>query len=194
MLQGKQVLKRLKMPRANVRQTISKLRLNVLSLVMAYTGVMRGLTVFSLFSVDMRLKGIFGLIFGFYWCEYQRIVNDNNSILHLSHAFILAWVSGLPKGLGERRFSLFRFHLSPFPQKRLILRLHLFTVDHILMNWKIIITTSTIIIIVIIKTPHNADATVKKNSRKSVNYWLYAVFKSWEIKFKLKIDKSSSGK
>ena len=190
MLQGKQVLKRLKMPRANVRQTISKLRLNVLSPVMAYTVVMRGLTVFSLFSVDMRLKGIFG----FYWCEYQRIVNDNNSILHLSHAFILAWVSGLPKGLGERRFSLFRFHLSPFPQKRLILRLHLFTVDNILMNWKIIITTTTIIIIVIIKTPHNADATVKKKSRKSVNYWLYAVFKSWEIKFKLKIDKSSSGK
>ena len=151
---------------------------------------MRGLTVFLLFSVDMKLNRIFG----FNWCEYQGIVNDNNSILHLSHAFILAWVSGLPKGLGERRFSLFRFHLSPFPQKRLILRLHLFTVDNILMNWKIIITTTTIIIIVIIKTPHNADATVKKNSRKSVNYWLYAVFKSWEIKFKLKIDKSSSGK
>ena len=47
---------------------------------------------------------------------------------------ILAWVSGLPKWLGERRFemgegekrkflSFFRFHLSPFPQKRLILRL-----------------------------------------------------------------------
>ena len=45
----------------------------------------------------------------------------------------IAWVSGLPKGLGERRFemgegggealSFFRFHLSPFPQKRLILRL-----------------------------------------------------------------------
>ena len=31
----------------------------------------------------------------------------------------VAWVSGLPTGLGERRF----FHFSPFPQKRLILRL-----------------------------------------------------------------------
>ena len=30
----------------------------------------------------------------------------------------LAWVSGLPTGLGEKRF-----HFSPFPQKRLILRL-----------------------------------------------------------------------
>ena len=46
----------------------------------------------------------------------------------------LAWVSGPPKGLRERRFetgeggggealSLFPFHLCPFPQKRLILRL-----------------------------------------------------------------------
>ena len=149
---------------------------------------MRDLTVFLLFSVDMKLKRIFG----FNWCEYQGIVNDNNSILHLSHAFMLAWVSGLPKGLGERRFSLFRFHLSPFPQKRLILRLHLFTVDNILINWKIIIKTTTTIIIVIIKTPHNADGHSKKNSWKSVNYWLYCtVFKSWEIKFKLKIDKSS---
>ena len=49
---------------------------------------------------------------------------------------VIAWVSGLPKWLGERRFemgeggggealSFFRFHLSPFPQKRLILRLFL---------------------------------------------------------------------
>ena len=55
---------------------------------------------------------------------------------------LLAWVSGLPEGVGERRFldggggrgsfspsalSLFRFHLSPFPQKRLILRLIIYT-------------------------------------------------------------------
>ena len=33
----------------------------------------------------------------------------------------VAWVSGLPKGIGERSFalSLFRFYLSPFPLKRL---------------------------------------------------------------------------
>ena len=35
---------------------------------------------------------------------------------------LLAWVSGLPKGLGERRFQIFPL----FPQKRLILRLLLF--------------------------------------------------------------------
>ena len=34
-------------------------------------------------------------------------------IYFITHAR-LAWVSGLPKGLGERRF-LIRFHLSPFP-------------------------------------------------------------------------------
>ena len=54
----------------------------------------------------------------------QRILHSRPSITH-----ILAWVSGLPTGLGERTLFLFRFHFSPFPQKRLILRLPY-------LNWK----------------------------------------------------------
>lgn len=43
--------------------------------------------------------------------------------------------------------------------------IHLFTVDNILVNGKIIITTTILImriIIVIIKTPHNADGHSKR--------------------------------
>ena len=55
----------------------------------------------------------------------------NNSVRQIGDK--IARVSGLPKGLGERRFkmgeggggafSLFRFSLPPIPQKHLILKI-----------------------------------------------------------------------
>ena len=64
-------------------------------------------------SKNRRVPAVYRPLF---WCG--RVGLGRAGLI--SDAQKVAWVSGLPTGLGEKRF---RFHFSPFPQKRLILRL-----------------------------------------------------------------------
>ena len=64
-------------------------------------------------SKNRRVPAVYRPLF---WCG--RVGLGRAGLI--SDAQKVAWVSGLPTGLGEKRF---RFHFSPFPQKCLILRL-----------------------------------------------------------------------